>query len=136
MASKKSFLILCACAITVFAGKDSNFSLNLNVICEWNETSLFRWFFETDDSGLVKKPSEAEIFGFLNSNTDWTDVLYLCDFFKTSTFSCNVTVDGAEHLKNSSRKSSSTVAMPGLKQPKFVIQNVTGFWSADDGEYC
>ncbi|OQV16920.1 hypothetical protein BV898_08926 [Hypsibius exemplaris] len=81
------------------------------------------------DNQLIRKPNETEIFGFLNGeDTDWTDVLYVCDFFKTFTFSCDVTQQGADRLKN---KSTSTIIGP--KQPKFVVKNVSGTWSAEDG---
>jgi hypothetical protein len=84
------------------------------------------------DNDTLRKPSEVEFFGSLLTDTDWTNVLYVCDFFKTLTFSCNVTQQGAEYVKNSSTKSSSKAS--GQKLPKFVIQNVSGVWTAEDGQ--
>lgn len=78
----------------------------------------------------IRQPSEADLFGpLMSSETDWSDILYVCDFYKTLTYACNVTQAGAGALKNKPVKPGMTE----VKMPKFVIQNVTGAWKAENG---
>ncbi|GAV09504.1 hypothetical protein RvY_19036 [Ramazzottius varieornatus] len=78
----------------------------------------------------IRQPSEADLFApLMSAETDWSDILYVCDFYKTLTYACNVTQTGAGALKNKPVKPSTIE----VKLPKFVIQNVTGTWKTEDG---
>lgn len=79
----------------------------------------------------ARKPSVDEIFDFLLTDLETKDLLYVCDFFKTYQYVCNVTQLGVPSLKNH----QSPPKKGAEKLQKVVLTNVSGHWSDSDGEF-